>query len=143
MLFFFQLACCFLYADCFDIWSKRRSPHPQHSSSLIYSFRCVFGLQYIRRTNQRLDSRIKQHVPTKIRQGNYFADRINNTYGSSIAEHLINNCNCASSYSEDLFTILSKLYLNYHLKFLETKWANDQQSQAGLEPRLVADLLLP
>ena len=26
---------------------------------------------------------------TKIRQGNYFADRINNTYGSSIAEHFI------------------------------------------------------
>ena len=59
-------------------------PAPQHSSALIYSFRCVCGLQYIRRTNQRLGARIKQHVPTKIRLGNYFADHINNTYGSSM-----------------------------------------------------------
>ena len=58
---------------------KTFSPSPQHSSSLIYFFRCVCGLQYIGRTNQRLDSRIKQHIPTKIGQGNYFADRINST----------------------------------------------------------------
>ena len=64
-------------------------PPTQHSSSLIYSFRCVCGLLYIGRTHQRLDSR--------IRQGNYFANRIKITYVSSIAEHLINNCNCASS----------------------------------------------
>ena len=92
----------------------------QHSRSLIYSFTCVCGLQYIGKTNQCLDSRIKQHVPTKIRQRNYFADWINNTYWSSIVEHLINNHNCASSYSVDLFTILSKFYSDYHLKILET-----------------------
>ena len=92
---------------------------PQHSRSLIYSFTYVCRLQYILRTNQCLDSRIK-HVPTKIRQGNYFADRINNTYRSSIAEHLINNCNCASSNSVDLFTILRKSHSDYHLKVLET-----------------------
>ena len=79
--------------------------HTQHSSSLIHSFRCVCGLQYIGRTNQSLDSRIKQHVPTKIRQGNDFADRINNTYESSIAEHLINNRNCVLSYSADFFLL--------------------------------------
>ena len=59
--------------------SERCSLH-QHSNSLIYSFRCVCGLQYIGRTNQRLDARIKQHMPTKIRLGNYFADHINDTY---------------------------------------------------------------
>ena len=106
--------------DCFDIWLKRCSSLPQHSSSLVYSFRCVCGLQCIRRTNQCLDLRIKQSVPTKIRQGNYFADWISNTYRSSIAEHLINNCNCASSYNVDLFTILSKSHSDYHLKVLET-----------------------
>ena len=72
-------------------------PPSQHISALIYSFRCVCSFQYIGVTNQRLDSRIKQYVPTKIRQGNNFADWINNIYGSSIAEHLINNRNCASS----------------------------------------------
>ena len=70
----------------------------------IYSFRCVCSLQCIGRTIQRLDARIK-HVPTKIRLGNYFADHINNTYGSVIAEHLVNNRDCASSYNVDLFII--------------------------------------
>ena len=126
MLFLFQPACGFPYADCFDIWSKRRSSpphthtHTQHGSSLIYSFRCDCGLQYNRRTNERLDSRIKQLVPTNIRQGNYFADQINNTYASSIAEHLINNRNCASSYSADLFTIPCKSHSDYHQMVLET-----------------------
>ena len=91
-----------------------------YSSSLIYSFRCVCGLQFIGRTNQCLDLRIKQYVLTKIWQGNYFADQINNTYRSSIAEHIINNRNCASSYRVDLFTILSKSHSDFHLKVLET-----------------------
>ena len=37
-----------------------------HNNSLIYLFRCSFGLPYIGRTNQGLDARLK-HVPTKIR----------------------------------------------------------------------------
>ena len=56
----------------------------------------------------------------KIRQGNYFADHIKNTYGSAIVEHLINNCDSASSYSVDLFAILSKSHSDFHLKVLET-----------------------
>ena len=46
-------------------------------------------MQHIGRNDKHLDSRIK-HVSTKILQGNYFADQINNTYWSSIAEDLIN-----------------------------------------------------
>ena len=91
----------------------------QHNSALIYSFIYVCGLQYIRRTNQRLHARIK-HVPTKIQQENYFADHINNIHGSAIAEHLIKNCDCASSYSANLFTILSRSHSDFHLKVLET-----------------------
>ena len=52
---------------------KMFSP-PQHSSALIYSFRCTCGLQYIGRTGQRVDARIKLHVPRKIRQENYFCN---------------------------------------------------------------------
>ena len=80
----------------------------QYRCALIYSFRCTFGLKYIGRTCQRLDARNKQHVSTKIRLGNYVAGHINNTYGSAIAEHLINDRECASTYSADLFTILNR-----------------------------------
>ena len=47
-------------------------------------------------------------MPTKTRGGNWLADEINNTHGSVIAEHLINNRNCALSYSDDLSSVLSK-----------------------------------
>ena len=120
VLFFFQFACCVSHTYCFAIWSERCSPHPQHSSALIYSFRCVCSLHYIGRTNQRLNAWIKQHVPTKKRLGNYFSDHINNTYRSSIAEYLINNRDCASSYLADQFTILSRFHSDFHLKVFET-----------------------
>ena len=63
-----------------------------------------------------MDARIKQYVPTKIRLGNYFTNHIINTYGSAIAAHLINNRDCASSYSANLFTILSRSHSDFHLK---------------------------
>ena len=42
------------------------------------------------------------------------------TTKGALAEHVINNHNCASSYSADFFTILSQSHSNYHLKVLET-----------------------
>ena len=89
---------------------------PQYIYIYIYIF-C--GLQYVGRPGQRLDARVKQHAPTKIWQGNSFVDHINNTYGSAIAEHLINNRDCASTYSADLFTILSRSHSDLYLKVLE------------------------
>ena len=120
VLLFFQITNCVSHTYCVAIWSERCSPPTQHSSSLIYSFRCACGLLYIGRTNQRLDARIKQLVLTKIRLGNYFPDHINNTYGSAIAKHLMNSHDCASSYSVDLFTILSRSHSHFHLKVSET-----------------------
>ena len=90
----------------------------------ILSPRCHYDFslkeQYIGKTNQNLDVRIKQHMPTKIYAGNWLADKINNAYGSAITEHLVNNCNCAFSNSDDLFTVLSKSHLDFHWKVLET-----------------------
>ena len=63
--------------------------------------------------------RVKQHVPTKIRLRNYVADYINNTYGSTIAEYLINNRECASTYSASLLTIFSRSHSDVHPKALE------------------------
>ena len=85
----------------------------------FFSVACVCRLQCIGRVSQRLHSRSK-HVLPKILQGNYFADRITNTYGSSIAEYLINNRNCSSFFNADLFTILSKCHSDDHRKVLET-----------------------
>ena len=47
-------------------------------------------------------------------------DNLKNTYRSLIAEHLINNRDCAVNSSADMFSILSKSHSSYHLKELET-----------------------
>ena len=47
-------------------------------------------------------------------------DNLKNTYGSSIAEHLINNCDCGKTFHVDLFSILRKSHSSFHLKVLET-----------------------
>ena len=49
-------------------YSTHTHTHIYIYSSLIHSFRCVCGLQYIGRTNQYRDSRIKQH-PLKYGKG--------------------------------------------------------------------------
>ena len=46
-------------------------------------------------------------------------DNLRNTYGSSIAEHPINNDNCAVRFSVDFFSVLSKSHASFHLKVLE------------------------
>ena len=100
---------------------KTFSPPPHHNNSLIYLSKYSCGFLYIGSTNQRLDTRIKQRVPTSIR--NFDFDPIDihdNMYGSSIAEHLIYNLDCAKKFSVDLFYILSKSHSSFPLKIQET-----------------------
>ena len=81
---------------------------------------CDCGLHYIERTNQRLDVRIKQHVPKKIQNFTYFpTDTLNNTYVSSITDHLINKYKCSNTFSVNLFSILSNAHTPFHQKILE------------------------
>ena len=42
-----------------------------------------------------------------------------NTYGFAKPEHIMNNRECASPYSADLFTILSRSHSDFHLKCLK------------------------
>ena len=46
-------------------------------------------------------------------------DNLRNTYGSSIAEYLINNCDCAEKFIVDFFSVLSKSHTSFHLKVLK------------------------
>ena len=47
-------------------------------------------------------------------------DNLSNIYGSSIAERLIDNRDCAVNFRVDLFSILSKSHSLFYLKVLET-----------------------
>ena len=82
------------------------------------------------RTSQRLQDRIRQHVPKSIRNKTN-QERIQPTRkskinssspncDSAIGTHLLKHPNCALHYNDDQFSILSKPRSKFHLAVLES-----------------------
>ena len=99
-------------------------------SNVIYEFSCHCDSRYVGRTSQRLQDRIKQHVPKSIRTGQRSQDRttfnrsckLTNydlSCDSAIGRHLLENQSCAFHYSDDRFSVLSKGRSAFHLSALE------------------------
>ena len=88
--------------------SIRKDMLPLHyNNSFFYLFRCTCISCYIGRTKQMLDARIKQSVPTKMHNFlGVMMDNLRNTYGSSIAEHLLNDRDCAEKLCFTFFSVL-------------------------------------
>ena len=80
-------------------------------SMVVYQYVCRCDCRYIGRTSQRLQDRIKQHIPKAIRnqtQPDRDLFRSNPTSTSAIGQHLLNNEKCASYYDDNQFSILDK-----------------------------------
>ena len=104
-----------------------------HHSNVIYQFLCHCDSRYVVRTSQRLEERIKQHVPTRrsITNPRASANRQslsrsckNNTrpqqfHESAIGQHLLDNAQCALHYSNEKFSILARGRSSFHLSALE------------------------
>ena len=110
-------------------------PSPQ-LSNVIYQFQCRCDAVYVGRTSQRLEDRIKQHVPSDIHKA---SDKIrtqpsrncktanstsvtskSSTKGdSAIGQHLLNNPECAQGYNPDQFSIVARARSFSQLLFLE------------------------
>ena len=99
-------------------------------SSVIYEYSCHCDSRYVGRTSQRLQDRIKQHVPKWIRQQGMKPQR--NQPGrtckrqstvsecdSAIGQHLLENRRCAANYNEKQFKILATARNSFHLSLLE------------------------
>ena len=89
-------------------------------SFIVYLFNCSSGSYDTRGSSQRLDVKIKQHVPAKIIFPDLPMEILNNTFGSSIADHLLNNPKHAIKFSVGFLSILSKSHSLFHQKILET-----------------------
>ena len=90
-----------------------------HESNIVYQFLCHCDSQYVGRTSQRLQQRIKQHVPKTILQGHISQDRRTlarscepirsfeaETSFSAIGQYLLQNSTCAREYKDNKFSIL-------------------------------------
>ena len=93
---------------------------PHHINSVLYKYTCSYGSDYVGRTSNRLDLRIRQHLPAWILNLRLKRGQLANTSGSSIAEHMINSRECVADFNVDWFSILSRSHSPFHLKVVET-----------------------
>ena len=81
-------------------------------SCIIYKFNCFCEKSYIGQTSRHLKTRVNEHIPKCVL--NFIKEKTNNktkavlnaTKRSSIAEHLINNVNCAKNYDLSRFKVI-------------------------------------
>lgn len=114
-----QLRVHFVTRTAFPSMRKDLLP-PLHVSSVIYTYKCGCGSSYIGRTTQRLDCRIRQHVPLRVLNPEASSSQLVNTSGSAITEHLINSRVCAINFSVNLFAVLASSHSLFHLRALES-----------------------
>ena len=97
---------------------------------LFYEFSCRCEARYVGRTTQRLEDRIKQHVPTSIRKKTHI-EREQPPRGcktcnaqikcdSAIGQHHLENPECAKLYTDDKFRIIGQARSSFHLGVLES-----------------------
>ena len=129
---------CFFAVNPRIVYSKRRAlPSIQkdcvptnQKTSVIYEFTCQCESGYVGRTTQRLGDRIKQHVPSNIRNKTVpqreqppRSCRSRNTVktsDSAIGQHLLDNPDCAKLYNDDMFRIIVRARSSFHLAVLES-----------------------
>ena len=99
-------------------------------SFVIYEYSCHCDSRYVGRTSQRLQDRVKQHVPkwlqqqaklpTRSQPGQSSKLKRNNLdYDSAIVQHLFDNEQCAANCNDKRFKIFSVARNSFYLCLLE------------------------
>ena len=94
----------------------------KQQSMVVYQYVCRCDCRYVGRTFQRLQDRMKQHIPNAIRnqtQPDRSLFQPNPTSASAIGQCLLNNKKCVSYNDDNEFSILSKERTLFHLSTLE------------------------
>ena len=102
-------------------------------SFVIYEYKCHCNSRYVGRTSQRLQDRIKQHVPQWLRQQLTHPRRSqphrsckrNDTKpdcDSAIGQHLLDNDQCVSNYDKKRFSIFAAARSSFYLNLLEAAY---------------------
>ena len=94
----------------------------KQQSMVIYQYVCRCDCRHEGRTSQKLQDRIKQHIPKAIKnqtQPDRDLFQSNPTSTSAIGQHLLNNEKCASYYDDNQFSIFTKGRTLLYLSTLE------------------------
>ena len=107
-------------------------------SSVIYDNKCHCDSWYVGRTSQRLQNRIKQHVPQWLRQQltrprrsqphrSYKRNDTKPDCDSAIGQHLLENDQCTLNYDNKRFSILATARSSFHLDLIEAAYIKTQR----------------
>ena len=119
---YFAVEPCIVYTNRQLLPIAKKDALPAfHQSSIVYQFLCHCDSRYVGRTSQRLQQRIKQHVPKTILQEHISQDQSTlarccepirsfkaETSISAIGQHLLQNPTCAREYNDNKFSILAR-----------------------------------
>ena len=118
---------------------------------IFEAFHC--DSRYVGRTSQRLQQRIKQHVPKTIIQERISQDRRTlvrsckpirsfkaETSFSAIGQHLLQKSTCAREYDDNKFFILARGRTSFHLSILEATYIKTSKPNSCKQKKFVYGL---
>ena len=121
-------------------------------SFIMYEYKCHCDSRYVGLTSQRLQDRIKQHVPQWLRQRltrprrsqPHRSCKRNDAKpdcDSAIAQHLLEDEQCALNYDKR-FSILATARSSFHLNLLEAAYIKTQHLMLCRQKEFVCALKL-
>ena len=116
---------------------------PTHQrSNLIYKFQCSCDSTYVGRTNQRLETRIRQHIPRWFEKDISSGELVPRSPSSAIAEHLAKDVKCGKAYNSQMFSIICHGRSPFHLQALEALNISVQRPPLCKQKKFVYSMLL-
>ena len=129
---YFAVETCIVYTTRQLLPAAKKNALPaSHQSNIVYQFLCHGDS----RTSQRLQQRIKKHVPKTILQGHISQDRSTlagsckpsrslkaKSSFSAIGQHLLQNRTCARQYNDNKFSVFARRRTSFHLSTLEATY---------------------
>ena len=132
-----QTRVCFFSKQAFPPCLEDSVP-AHHKSNVIYSFTCRYGCRYVCKTTQRLEARIKQHIPAYL----YKPGNQKNPPASAIGEHLAANTACLDAFNYKQFTIPATARNQSKLDTLEALFIKKLTSDSCKQKEFVTTLHL-
>ena len=112
-----NLRLIFISRPAFNCTNKDKLPIFKQSN-LIYKFARRCNSTYVCMTCQRLEVRVKQHIPRSLLSGRLTSGHPQ-AIDSAIGEHLLTINSWRTSYEDDCSSVLRRATDEFHLKFLE------------------------
>ena len=151
---YFAVGPCIVYTTRQLLPAAKKDVLPAlHQSNIVYQFLCHCNSHYVGHTSQKLQQRIKQHMPKTILRGHIYEDRNTlacscrsirsfeaETFFCAVGQHLLQNPTCACEYNDNNFSILAHGCTSFHLSTLEATYIKTSKPKLCKQKEFVCGL---